>query len=104
MIITGGENVYSIEVENILYSHPDILEAAVIGLPDDIWGEKIIAAVVLKQGRKKSSKKIFDYCKDKLADFKVPKEIVFIDELPKTGSNKISKQKLRETLSQRNIK
>ncbi len=104
MIITGGENVYSIEVENILYSHPDILEAAVIGLPDDIWGEKIVAAVVLKQEKKKNSEKISNYCKDNLADFKIPKRVVFIDELPKTGSNKISKQKLREILSQRNIK
>ena len=98
MIITGGENVYSIEIENILYSHPDILEAAVVGLPDEIWGEKIVTAVVLKPGKKKSSKNIVDYCKNNLADFKVPKRVVFIDELPKTGSNKISKQKLRELL------
>jgi acyl-CoA synthetase (AMP-forming)/AMP-acid ligase II len=104
MIITGGENVYSIEVENILYSHPDILEAAVIGLPDNIWGEIIVASVVLKTGKKTSSRKIVDYCKNNLAEFKIPKKVVFFCELPKTGSNKISKQKLRETLtSQSNI-
>lgn len=98
MIITGGENVYSIEVENILYSHPDILETAVIGLPDNIWGEKIVAAVVLKPEQVSDDKKIISFCKKHLAEFKVPKRIVFIDELPKTGSNKISKQKLRELL------
>ena len=98
MIITGGENVYSIEVENILYSHPDILETAVIGLPDNIWGEKIVAAVVLKPEQFSDDKKIISFCKKHLADFKVPKKVVFIDELPKTGSNKISKQKLRELL------
>jgi len=98
MIITGGENVYSMEVENILYSHTDILEAAVIGFPDDIWGEIIVAAVVLKPGKKTSNKNIVDYCKNNIADFKVPKKIVFIDDLPKTGPNKISKQKLRELL------
>lgn len=98
MIITGGENVYSIEVENVLYSHPDILETAVIGLPDEIWGEKIVAAVVLKQGKETSSRNIIEYCKGNLADFKVPKKIVFTNELPKTGSKKISKQKLRELL------
>jgi acyl-CoA synthetase (AMP-forming)/AMP-acid ligase II len=98
MIITGGENVYSIEIENVLYSHPDILESAVVGLPDKIWGEKIIAAVVLKSGKSTNDKNIIDFCKEHLADFKVPKRIVFLEELPKTGSNKISKQKLREFL------
>ena len=98
MIITGGENVYSIEIENVLYSHPDILESAVVGLPDEIWGEKIIAAVVLKLGKNTHDKNIIDFCKEHLADFKVPKRIVFVDELPKTGSNKISKQRLREIL------
>jgi acyl-CoA synthetase (AMP-forming)/AMP-acid ligase II len=98
MIITGGENVYSIEVENILYSHTDILEAAVIGFPDDIWGEIIVAAVVLKPEQILDDKKIIGFCKKHLAEFKVPKRIVFVDDLPKTGSNKISKQKLRELL------
>ena len=98
MIITGGENVYSVEIENVLYSHPDILESAVVGLPDEIWGEKITAVVVLKSGKNTNDKNILDFCKEHLADFKVPKRIVFVDELPKTGSNKISKQKLRDIL------
>ncbi|MFC2093379.1 long-chain-fatty-acid--CoA ligase [Bacteroidota bacterium] len=98
MIITGGENVYSIEIENVLYSHPDILESAVVGLPDKIWGEKIIATVVLKREKNTNDKNIIDFCREHLADFKVPKRIVFVDELPKTGSNKIFKQRLREIL------
>ncbi len=98
MIITGGENVYSIEIENVLYSHPDILESAVVGLPDEIWGEEIVAAVVLKPGKNTKSKNIIGFCKEHLADFKVPKRIMYYKELPKTGSNKISKQKLREIL------
>lgn len=98
MIITGGENVYSIEVENVLYTHPDILEAAVIGVPDDIWGERIVAAVTLKPGRKTGEKEIIDFCKQHLAHFKAPKNIVFLDKLPKTGSGKISKHTLKQNL------
>ena len=98
MIITGGENVYSIEIENVLYSHPDILESAVVGLTDEIWGEIIVAAIVLKSGKYTNDKNIIGFCKEHLADFKVPKRIVFLEELPKTGSNKISKQKLRSFL------
>ena len=78
MIITGGENVYSIEIENVLYSHPDILESAVVGLPDKIWGEKIIAAVVLKRGKNTNDKNIIDFCKEHLADFKVPKKLYLL--------------------------
>lgn len=104
MIITGGENVYSIEIENVLYSHSDILEAAVVSLPDEIWGEKIVAAVVLKKGKSTEDKNIIAFCKERLADFKVPKRIVFVNKLPMTGSNKISKQKLREILLPNNKK
>ena len=98
MIITGGENVYSIEVENVLYKNPFVLEAAVIGLPDDIWGESITGIVVLKNDglNKMNEKEIIDFCKKYLPGFKVPKKIFFINELPKTGSRKISKKKLRE--------
>jgi acyl-CoA synthetase (AMP-forming)/AMP-acid ligase II len=96
MIITGGENVYSIEVENILYSHPDILEAAVIGIPDEIWGEKIVAIVALKPGRKTSKEEIINFCKQHLAHFKAPKDVKFMERLPKTGSGKIFKSKLKQ--------
>jgi acyl-CoA synthetase (AMP-forming)/AMP-acid ligase II len=96
VIITGGENVYSIEVEDVLYSHPDILEAAVIGLPDSIWGEKVTAVVVPKKGKRFHSKDVVSFCRDKMAPFKAPKKVIFTDHLPKTGSAKIYKYKLRE--------
>jgi acyl-CoA synthetase (AMP-forming)/AMP-acid ligase II len=96
MIITGGENVYSIEIEDVLYSHPDILEAAVIGLPDPLWGEKVTGVVVLKPEKKLSESDVIEFCKEKLAHFKAPKCIFFTDSLPKTGSSKIYKFRLRE--------
>lgn len=96
MIITGGENVYSIEVEDVLYSHPNILEAAVIGLPDPIWSEKVCAVVVLKNDKEVKEDEIIKFCKDKIAHFKAPKKVFFSEQLPKTGSAKIYKYKLRE--------
>ncbi|UCG71026.1 MAG: long-chain-fatty-acid--CoA ligase [Thermoplasmata archaeon] len=96
MIITGGENVYSIEVEDVLYSHPWVLEAAVIGLPDPVWGEKVTAIVVLKEGKEENEKEIIDFCKENLAHFKAPKNVIFTDQIPKTGSAKIYKYRLRE--------
>jgi fatty-acyl-CoA synthase len=99
MIITGGENVYSIEVENILYSHPAVLEAAVIGIPDPVWGEAIKAVVVLKPGADAAEHEIIDYCKKHIAGYKVPKSIDFVQELPKTGSGKIYKNKIKKAYS-----
>jgi acyl-CoA synthetase (AMP-forming)/AMP-acid ligase II len=96
MIITGGENVYSIEVENILYTHPFVLEAAVIGVPDDEWGEIVKAIVVLKDGKKVTEKEIKDYVKKRIAAYKVPKIIEFQECLPKLGSGKICKKMLKE--------
>ena len=96
MILTGGENVYSTEVENILYLHPAILEAAVVGVPDETWGEMIKAIIVLKEGMEATEEEIIDFCKERLARFKAPKSVEFYPELPKTGSGKIAKRKLRE--------
>ncbi len=96
MIITGGENVYSTEVEDVLYSHSSIFEAAVIGLPDPIWGEKVTAVVVVKEGKELSEAELIGFCKDKMARFKAPKRVIFVKELPKTGSSKIYKYRLRE--------
>ncbi len=96
MIVTGGENVYSTEVENVLYKHPDILEAAVIGVPDPHWGEAIKACVVLKQGRHVKDMDIIEFCKQELASYKAPKTVVFLQTLPKTGSGKIFKKGLKE--------
>jgi len=95
MIITGGENVYSTEVENVLYQHEDILEAAVVGVPDPKWGEAVKAFVVLKEGRSVTSEEIVAFCKERLAGYKSPKSVEFLASLPKTGSGKIYKKGLR---------
>jgi fatty-acyl-CoA synthase len=96
MILTGGENVYSTEVENVLYSHPAILECAVIGVPDEKWGEAVKAVIVLKHGRRVDESAIIRFCKERLARFKAPKSVEFTAALPKTGSGKILKKELRE--------
>ncbi len=96
MIITGGENVYSVEVENELYSHPAVLEAAVIGVPDEKWGEAVKAIVVLKEGQQATEEEIIRFCKERMAHFKAPKSVDFVSSLPKTGSAKIAKVVLRD--------
>ena len=96
IIITGGENVYSTEVENVIYEHPAVLEVAVIGVPDKKWGEAVKAIVVLKDGMNTTEQEIIDFVKSKIARYKAPKSVDFVKELPKTGSGKIQKAKLRE--------
>jgi len=96
MIITGGENVYSIEVENTLYAHPAVLEAAVFGAPHPKWGEAVHAAVVLHSGRDTRPDDLIEFCKEHLASFKVPKSVFFLESLPRTGSGKITKTSLRQ--------
>jgi len=96
MIITGGENVFSIEVENILYMHPDIFEAAVIGVPDERWGEVVKACVVLQEGQEVSEQDIISFCRENLAGYKCPKSVDFLKNLPKTGSGKIYKKGLKD--------
>ena len=99
MIISGGENIYSIEVENALYEHPAVLEAAVYGVPDETWGELVRAAVVLRPGQRATARQIVDFCKDRLAAFKVPRGIDFFEALPRTGSGKIFKRGLPDALA-----
>ena len=98
MIITGGENVYSTEVENVLYTHPAILEAAVIGVPDAKWGEAVKACVVLKPGKTAMQEEVIAFCKANLAHYKAPKRVEFLDALPRTGSGKIYKKGLKENV------
>jgi len=96
IIISGGENVSSLEVEELLYKHPAIMEAAVVARPDDFWGETVCAFVALKPGAGEvAGEDIIDWCRDKIAKFKVPKTIVF-GPLPKTSTGKIQKFVLRE--------
>ena len=96
MIIRGGENVYSIEVENVLYEHPSILEAAVFGIPDYKWGEVVCAAIVPIKGKKIDTEELRKFCRQKIAGFKIPEKVFFLNGLPKTGSGKISKNALKE--------
>jgi acyl-CoA synthetase (AMP-forming)/AMP-acid ligase II len=96
MIITGGENVFSTEVENVLYEHQAVLEAAVFGIPDPKWGEAVTAAIVIKPGFRITAEELKQFCKDRITHYKVPKSVVFLSELPKTGSGKIFKKGLRD--------
>lgn len=97
VILTGGETVYSIEVENALYAHPAVLECAVFGRPDERWGERVTAAVVRRPGHDASAADLTAFCREHLAGYKVPKQIEFVDGLPRTGSGKIQKRALRGT-------
>ncbi|MCL2543393.1 MAG: AMP-binding protein [Nocardioidaceae bacterium] len=95
VIITGGENVSSIEVEDAIFSHPEINEVAVIGVPDDKWGETIKALVVLAPGSTLTEAEVIDYCKGKVARYKAPTTVEFRDELARTATGKLQKFKLR---------
>lgn len=96
MIITAGNNIYPAEVENVLFSHPKVREAAVFGIPDPIKGEAVKAAVVLHPGASLTSDELIGYCSSKIAKYKAPKQIAFVDELPKSPTGKILKRVLRE--------
>ena len=96
MIISGGENVYSREVEEVLYEHPAIAEAAVIGVPDEQWGETVKAIVVLKEGQEASAEEIIDFSRERLAGFKRPHSVDLVDSLPRNLSGKVLKKILRE--------
>jgi acyl-CoA synthetase (AMP-forming)/AMP-acid ligase II len=96
IIIRGGFNISSLEVENCLYSHPAVLETAVIAKPHRHLGEDIKAFVVVKDGMKVTSLELTEFCKNKIADFKVPRDITFIDSLPRNPMGKVLKTQLRE--------
>ncbi|MFF5987106.1 acyl-CoA synthetase [Prauserella flavalba] len=95
MIVSGGENIATPEVERVLYEHPDVVEAAVVGMPHSRWGEVPKAFVVLRTGAALDAEHLRDFCRERLAKFKVPAEIQFIDELPRTPSGKVLKRDLR---------
>lgn len=96
LIISGGENISSIEVEGLLYKHPAVLEAAVVAAPDERWGEVPYALVVLKPGATATESDLTDFCREHLAHYKCPKRVDFIDVLPRTATGKIQKNVLRE--------
>ncbi|MFN0121323.1 MAG: long-chain-fatty-acid--CoA ligase [Blastocatellia bacterium] len=95
LIISGGENVSSIEIEGMLYKHPAVLEAACIAIPDERWGELPIAVVVLKPGETATEQGLIDFCRERMAHFKCPKKIAFVTALPRTATGKIQKNVLR---------
>ena len=95
MIITGGENVYPVEVENILYRYPAVKEAAVIGIPDPYWIERVHALVVLKDNVQATSEDIITFCRDNISHYKAPKSVEFVTDLPKNPQGKILKKEIR---------
>ena len=96
MIKTGGENVFSAEVENALAKHPAVVMSAVIAIPDPQWGEAVHAVVVLAPGQQVTAEEIIAHCKTLIAGYKSPRSVEFLDALPMTGAGKILKTKLRE--------
>ena len=91
MFISGGENVYPAEVEDVLHAHPAVVEAAVVGVPDETWGEVGIAFVVGEVGEEE----VIEWCRARLARFKVPKSVQLVDALPRSGMNKVLKEELK---------
>jgi long-chain acyl-CoA synthetase len=96
MIVSGGENIYPAEVESALYGHPAVADVAVIGVPDERWGEAVKAIVVLKPGSQASAAEIVEYARERIAGYKVPRSVEFTDALPRNPSGKILKRELRE--------
>jgi acyl-CoA synthetase (AMP-forming)/AMP-acid ligase II len=96
MIVSGGENVYPREVEEILYQHPAIAEVAVIGIPDPVWVERVHAVAVVKPNTTAEEKELITFCKEHMASYKAPKSVEFVDALPKNPAGKILKKELRE--------
>ena len=96
MIISGAENIYPAEVESAVYGHPDVADVAVVGVPDEKWGEAVRAIVVVQPGTNPSVESIIAYAKTKIAAYKCPKSVDFIDALPRNPSGKILRRQLRE--------
>lgn len=96
MLISGGVNIYPREVEEVLYQHPGILDVAVIGVPDPVWGESVSAIVVAREKVELTEEEVINFCKDKLASYKKPKSVEFVDKLPRNPSGKLLKTQLRE--------
>ena len=96
MVISGGENIYPIEIENVLATHPAVADCAVIGVADTTWGEAVQACIVLRPGAQATEAEIMDFCRERIARYKCPRRVVFLDALPRNPSGKVLKKMLRE--------
>jgi fatty-acyl-CoA synthase len=96
MIIRGGENVYPVEVESFLYGHPDVADVAVVGVPDERYGEQVVAWVQLREGAELTEDELRAWCRDEIAHFKIPATVQFVDAFPLTVTGKVQKFKIRE--------
>jgi acyl-CoA synthetase (AMP-forming)/AMP-acid ligase II len=101
MVKSGGISIYPLEIETVLYHHPEVLEAAVIGLPDAEWGEAVTAVIVPRPGAALDGVEVIQFCKERLASYKVPKSVEFVDTLPHTDLGKVAKEKLKQTFSRK---
>ena len=96
MIISGGENIYPAEIEQVLMKHPDIRECAVIGVADEKWGESVKAVIVKREGAELNEEDIIRFCQNQLASYKKPRQVQFLDALPRNAAGKILKKALRQ--------
>lgn len=96
MIIRGGENIYPREIDEVLYQHPKVKDAATIGVPDELYGEEVKSFIVLKAGESATEEEILTFCREQLADFKCPKSVAFLEDIPKGPTGKLLKKELRE--------
>jgi len=97
MIISGGENIYPIEIENVLLTHPSVKEAAVIGMPSAQWGESPAAIIVVGEGKKLNTEEVIAYCRGKIAGYKIPRAVEFVQEIPRSATGKVQKHVLRKS-------
>jgi long-chain acyl-CoA synthetase len=97
MVVTGGYNVYSKEVEQVLAGHPDVAEAAVVGVPDAVYGEAVAAFIELRPGAQVSAEALVEHCRAQLAGYKKPRHVVFLDALPRNSLGKVLKGDLRRS-------
>jgi long-chain acyl-CoA synthetase len=98
MIIRGGENIYPREIDEVLYQHPSVAAAAAVGVPDDLYGEEVAAVIVLKDSAKTSEQEVIEFCKARLADYKCPKTVHFVNDIPKGPTGKLLKRELAKIL------
>jgi fatty-acyl-CoA synthase len=98
MIIRGGENIYPKELEDVLYAHPKISEVAVIGLPDEKYGEEVMACIVPQQDSEPTEEEIIGFCKNNMASYKIPRYVKFLDYIPKNIIGKVTKKELKQQI------